>query len=118
VALIYCTDCGNQFSDKAAACPKCGAPNNGGYIYVPNTNQRHGSIHDQNKSDKDWVTLTVLCFFLGAFGVHYFYVGRVGKGVVFLILHWFTCGIWLLIDFIIIITGSFRDEYGRIIKSK
>lgn len=26
MALIYCTECGNQVSDKAPACPKCGAP--------------------------------------------------------------------------------------------
>lgn len=26
MALITCPECGNQVSDKAAACPKCGAP--------------------------------------------------------------------------------------------
>lgn len=27
MALIYCSECGNQMSDKAQNCPKCGAPN-------------------------------------------------------------------------------------------
>ena len=26
MALIYCSECGQQISDKAKACPKCGAP--------------------------------------------------------------------------------------------
>jgi len=26
MALIACTECNSQISDKAAACPKCGAP--------------------------------------------------------------------------------------------
>jgi len=26
MALITCTECGNQISDRATACPKCGAP--------------------------------------------------------------------------------------------
>ena len=27
MALIYCSECGNQISDKAQNCPQCGAPN-------------------------------------------------------------------------------------------
>ena len=47
---------------------------------------------------KSKVTAALLCFFLGAFGVHRFYVGKVGTGVAMI----FTLGglgIWTLIDF-------------------
>lgn len=68
------------------------------------------------KSDKNFVTVLLLCFFLGAFGVHRFYVGKIGSGVLQLI----TCGgfgIWALIDFIIIAVGNFTDAEGRYIKN-
>jgi len=27
MALIKCSDCGNEYSDRADICPKCGCPN-------------------------------------------------------------------------------------------
>jgi hypothetical protein len=39
MALINCNECGNQVSDKAAACPKCGAPvQNGSTVAVQTSN--------------------------------------------------------------------------------
>jgi TM2 domain-containing membrane protein YozV len=46
------------------------------------------------------------------FGVHRFYVGKVGTGI----LQLFTLGgfgIWAFIDFIMIVVGSFRDSDGN-----
>ena len=57
-----------------------------------------------------WVAF-VLCLFAGTFGIHYFYTGRVGMGLVYL----FTLGLFgfgWLVDLIRIPVGSFRDSRG------
>jgi TM2 domain-containing membrane protein YozV len=58
----------------------------------------------------------LLCFFLGYFGVHRFYVGKVGTGLL-MILTVGGAGIWWLIDIIIIACGSFRDKEEKRILS-
>ena len=64
------------------------------------------------QSDKNWLATLLLCFFLGGIGVHRFYVGKVGTGILQLITLG-GCGIWTLIDLIMIITGSFTDKDGN-----
>jgi|TARA_B100001059_G_scaffold133068_1_gene133187 TM2 domain-containing membrane protein YozV len=68
------------------------------------------------KSEKSFVTAILLCFFLGALGVHRFYVGKVGTGILQL-LTFGGLGIWALIDFVMIVCGSFKDGQGLAIKS-
>ncbi|MCY4600036.1 MAG: TM2 domain-containing protein [Acidobacteria bacterium] len=66
-------------------------------------------------SEKGFVAAILLCFFLGTFGVHRFYVGKIGTGILMLLtLGGF--GVWTLIDFILIVTSSFRDGNGLLIK--
>jgi|TARA_B100001013_G_scaffold54521_1_gene28625 TM2 domain-containing membrane protein YozV len=63
-------------------------------------------------SDKKMVPAALLCFFLGGLGVHRFYVGKIGTGILMI----FTLGglgIWLIIDFVMILTGSFKDKEGK-----
>ena len=64
------------------------------------------------QSDKNWLATLLLCLFLGGIGVHRFYVGKVGTGILQLITLG-GCGIWTLIDLIMIITGSYTDKDGN-----
>ena len=66
-------------------------------------------------SEKEFLPTLILCFFVGMLGVHRFYVGKIGTGVAMI----FTLGglgIWVLVDFILICIGSFRDIDGRLVK--
>lgn len=68
------------------------------------------------KSEKNWLTTLLLCIFLGGLGVHRFYAGKIGTGILQLITVG-GCGIWTLVDLIMIITGSFTDKDGNTIKN-
>ncbi len=65
-------------------------------------------------SGKSRLAALLLCFFLGAIGVHRFYVGKVGTGILWL----FTgglLGIGAIVDFIMIAVGSFKDSDGNVV---
>ena len=70
----------------------------------------------QGSSDKGFVPAILLCFFLGMLGVHRFYVGKIGTGVLQLVTFG-GLGIWVLVDFIMIVTGNFKDKQGLPVKS-
>jgi len=61
---------------------------------------------------RDWLTTVLLSFFLGALGVDRFYLGQTGLGVAKL-LTFGGCGIWALIDFIMILMNNVTDAQGR-----
>ncbi len=66
------------------------------------------------KTEKSVVVALILCFFLGGFGIHRFYVGKVGTGILQL-LTLGGLGIWALIDLILIISGKFKDKNGNLL---
>jgi TM2 domain-containing membrane protein YozV len=69
-------------------------------------------------SHKKILPAFLLSFFLGVFGAHRFYTGRVASGIVMLLLTLSLFGlivsaIWNLVDWITILCGAFRDADGR-----
>ena len=80
--------------------------------YQPPVQPVYVNTVDNSRSHLSRAAAALLCFFFGAFGVHRFYAGKVGTGVLWL----FTAGLFgigAFIDFIIIICGGFTDSDGR-----
>lgn len=65
-----------------------------------------------NISDKSRLVALLFCVLLGFIGVHRFYVGKIGTGILMLLTIG-GLGIWTLIDLILIAVGSFRDKQGN-----
>ena len=85
------------------------------FVVGPPTNtQKLNAMITENVSRKDWTTALLLCLFLGNLGVHSFYSGNTVRAV----LQLFTlggCGIWTLIDLILIIQNKYTDGEGLFI---
>jgi TM2 domain-containing membrane protein YozV len=102
---MFCQNCGKELSNQASFCPGCGHP-------VRSSNMAPGFRSEKAVSHYSRLAALLLCIFLGALGVHRFYVGKVGTGVAMI----FTLGglgIWVLIDLVMIVVGNFTDSEGR-----
>jgi len=99
----FCRTCGESIRAAAEICPKCGVRQTSAPAAI-------------GSSEKSFVAMLILCFVFGIYGVHRFYAGKPGTGIVML----FTLGglgIWTLIDFIKIATSNFTDGDGNKIQS-
>ncbi len=106
--MIFCEHCGNKVYVDAVICPSCGyqlkqlKPNineDKPQIIINNINQNNNNV-GLKKCDK-WVAF-ILCLLLGFAGIHKFYEGKAGVGIIYL----FTAGIFgvgVIIDLIVIL---------------
>ena len=64
------------------------------------------------RAQRDWLVTLLLSIFLGCLGVDRFYLGYMGLGVVKLITAG-GCGVWWIIDIVMIVTGKMVDAAGQ-----
>ncbi|MBI4330904.1 MAG: TM2 domain-containing protein [Chloroflexi bacterium] len=145
---MFCSNCGKAVAEQAIMCPGCGARPfastafcwNCGASASPNAEVcvkcggtlKKGAEVAGNVSSKSRLAFVLLSFFLGGFGVHRFYAGTIGTGVIMLIMGivgaataWIMVGLfqlipvgmWALIDFVFGIAGRFRDGKGAVLKN-
>ncbi len=95
----YCQECGSIIRAKAEICPKCGV------------RQAVGSLSGRTR-----VAAALFALLLGGFGIHKFYLGKVGQGVLYLLFCWtFIPLIVSLIEGIVYLTmtdAHFAAKYG------
>lgn len=99
----FCTNCGKELQENQDVCLNCGV------AVRKNTNNISGT--------KSKIAAGLLGIFLGAFGVHNFYLGNTGKAVAQLLISILSCftlaivsEIWGLIEGIMILTGSINTD--------
>ena len=71
-------------------------------------NARSTDMSPQNQ----WLVTLLLCLFVGFLGVHRFYVGKIGTGVLMLITLG-GLGVWYLVDLLLVVTGQFTNKDGQ-----
>jgi TM2 domain/GYF domain 2 len=92
--------------------PRAGnAPLSPTFTGAPARRSAHSNGHKRG-------VLAIVCWLLGLLGVHRFVVGRVGSGVAQLLLSitligLVVSGIWVFIDFVLILAGKFTDNRGH-----
>lgn len=111
----FCRFCGEKIPEDAIICTKCGRqievlkqeqPN----IVINNTNTNTNTNKIPNdryfgKTKNKWVAL-LLCIFLGYFGGHKFYEGKIGMGILYI----FTFGLFGIGWFIDFVTLLFKPN--------
>ncbi len=106
----FCTECGSIINIKAEICPKCGVRQ----MY----NQTTINIGASAPNGKSRIIAALLAFFLGGFGVHKFYLGQIGWGIVYLLLFWtFIPALVAFVEFILLLImrdEEFNRRFGQI----
>jgi TM2 domain-containing membrane protein YozV len=96
----FCYACGEKIDARAEICIKCGV------------RQKNPPVLGK----KNRVAAILLAFFLGGIGVHKFYLGRIGWGIIYLLFCWTLIPAFIaFIEFIIYICMSdeqFAVKYG------
>ena len=121
---MFCSKCGKENLDNAKFCASCGTPFTGTpspqYTTPPPQPQYAPPPQYAAVGEKSKLAAGLLGIFLGGWGIHRFYLGYVGIGIVQIIVTIVTFGfgaLWGFIEGILILTGTFnKDAKGLLIK--
>jgi len=72
-------------------------------------------VSEAAQPQKDFLVALLLSIFVGTLGIDRFYLGYIGLGLLKLVTCG-GCGIWWLIDLILIVTDKLPDSQGRPLK--
>lgn len=125
---MFCKNCGQEMNDNAVACMSCGFAKGTGEKFCANCGNaiNPGAVICTNcgaavkaltanvsGEQKSKLVAVLLAFFLGSIGIHDFYLGYNKNGIIKIVLTVCTGiggGIWALIDFIRLLTGSLNTD--------
>ena len=108
--MKFCKHCGARIPEAAVICTACGCQveeikkSDQPSIVITNTNTNTNTNINANALKKEknkWVAV-LLCFFFGGLGIHRFYQGKIGTGILWLLTAGLF-GIGWLIDFIVLL---------------
>lgn len=104
---MFCNKCGKEINDDAIVCIYCGSQvadfkGNNPNIVITNTNTNtNTNVNENSKKKINKVVALLLCIFLGFFGAHKFYEGKIGMGILYLCTGGLFVIGWLIDIFII-----------------
>lgn len=118
--MKQCPNCRNYNEDYARFCSNCGHTFDTQHTTTPppvypvyNNNDPFTS----GPEGKSRGVAALLAIFLGAFGVHYFYLGKTGAGLLCILLTLVSCSLWSMLTFVqgiymlCINNEQFREKY-------
>lgn len=113
----YCSQCGAALESNAAFCKSCGAK-----VGIPDQETQASQQQNPTASmiyptDKNKVAAGVLAILLGGIGVHKFYLGQIGLGIVYVLFCWTGIpSLAGLIEGIIYLTSTDEQFYAKYVK--
>jgi len=123
---MYCRNCARQLADNAEFCVSCGQRPLTGTRYCWSCGAETApaaevcvkcGVRLVRAGQKEWMVALLLSIFLGSLGIDRFYLGYVGLGILKLVTLG-GCGIWWLIDLILIAMNKLPDAQGNRLRQR